>query len=162
MRQLSKIRRRLAAVGAFKVFSRDTYSYLAQGGASARRVWILTAVGPVGNPNALLDDVSPIWTITAPPYGPARSFWLRKFATVIVGKYVVAGTMPQVCMLPGLALLVRGHSTLGRGHLGTHGPTALWICVLNPLVLIHLMGGGAQRARWWNLMTAGIADRPGP
>lgn len=42
-------------------------------------------------------------------------------------------------------------------HLGTHGPTALWICVLNPLVLIHLMGGVHNEMLMVGLMTAGIA-----
>lgn len=42
-------------------------------------------------------------------------------------------------------------------HLGTDGPTALWICVLNPLVLIHLMGGVHNEMLMVGLMAAGIA-----
>lgn len=137
------------------VFSRDTYSYLAQG-ALLRDGLDPYAVGPVGNPNALLDDVSPIWTITTAPYGPAFIL-VAKFVTVIVGNNVVAGTMLlRLCMLPGLALLVWATPRLAS-HLGTHGPTALWICVLNPLVLIHLMGGVHNEMLMVGLMTAGIA-----
>ena len=52
------------------VFSRDTYSYLAQG-ALLRDGFDPYVVGPIDNPNSLLDNVSPIWTTTTAPYGPA-------------------------------------------------------------------------------------------
>ena len=137
------------------VFSRDTYSYLAQG-ALLRDGLDPYAVGPVGNPNSLLDDVSPIWSITTAPYGPAFIL-VAKFVTILVGNNVVAGTMLlRLCMLPGLALLVWATPRLAH-HLGADGPTALWICVLNPLVLIHLMGGVHNEMLMVGLMTAGIA-----
>ena len=137
------------------VFSRDTYSYLAQG-ALLRDGLDPYAVGPVGNPNTLLDDVSPIWTITTAPYGPAFIL-VAKFVTMAVGNNVVAGTMLlRLCMLPGLALLVWATPRLAH-HVGADGPTALWICVLNPLVLIHLMGGVHNEMLMVGLMTAGIA-----
>ena len=46
----------------------------------------------------------------------------------------------RLCMLPGPALLIWAPPRLAQ-HLGANGSTALWICVLNPMVLIHLMGG---------------------
>ncbi|QUR67976.1 alpha-(1-_6)-mannopyranosyltransferase A [Mycobacterium spongiae] len=137
------------------VFSRDTYSYLAQG-ALLRDGLDPYAVGPVGNPNAFLDDVSPIWTITTAPYGPAFIL-VAKLVTIAVGNNVVAGTMLlRLCMLPGLALLVWATPRLAH-HLHADGPTALWICVLNPLVLIHLMGGVHNEMLMVGLMTAAIA-----
>lgn len=137
------------------VFSRDTYSYLAQG-ALLRDGLDPYAVGPVANPNSLLDNVSPIWTITTAPYGPAFIL-VAKFVTMAVGNNVVAGTaLLRLCMLPGLALLIWATPRLTR-QLGTDGPTALWICVLNPLVLIHLMGGVHNEMLMVGLMAAGIA-----
>ncbi len=137
------------------IFSRDTYSYLAQG-ALLRDGLDPYAVGPVGNPNSLLDDVSPIWTITTAPYGPAFIL-VAKFVTTIVGNNVVAGTMLlRLCMLPGLALLIWAAPRLAR-HVGANGSIALWICVLNPLVLIHLMGGVHNEMLMVGLMAAGIA-----
>ncbi|UXA04954.1 alpha-(1-_6)-mannopyranosyltransferase A [Mycobacterium sp. SMC-2] len=137
------------------VFSRDTYSYLAQG-ALLRDGFDPYAVGPVANPNILLDNVSPIWTITTAPYGPAFIL-VAKFVTMIVGNNVVAGTMLlRLCMLPGLALLIWATPRLAR-HLGADPATALWICVLNPLVLIHLMGGVHNEMLMVGLMAAGIA-----
>ncbi len=137
------------------VFSRDTYSYLAQG-ALLRDGLDPYAAGPVDNPNMLLDNVSPIWTITTAPYGPAF-IAIAKLVTMLVGNHVIAGTMLlRLCMLPGLALLVWAAPRLAS-HLGADGPTALWICVLNPLVIIHLMGGVHNEMLMVGLMAAGIA-----
>jgi alpha-1,6-mannosyltransferase len=137
------------------VFSRDTYSYLAQG-ALLRDGFDPYAVGPVANPNALLDNVSPIWTITTAPYGPAFIL-IAKLVTMVVGNHVIVGTMLlRLCMLPGLALLIWAEPRLAD-HLGTDGSIALWICVLNPLVLIHLMGGVHNEMLMVGLMAAGIA-----
>ncbi|MGH3540998.1 MAG: alpha-(1-_6)-mannopyranosyltransferase A [Mycobacterium sp.] len=137
------------------VFSRDTYSYLAQG-ALLRDGLDPYAVGPVDNPNPLLDNVSPIWTITTAPYGPAFIL-VAKVITMLVGNHVIAGTMLlRLCMLPGLALLIWAAPRVAR-HLGADGPTSLWICVLNPLVIIHLMGGVHNEMLMVGLMMAGIA-----
>jgi alpha-1,6-mannosyltransferase len=137
------------------VFSRDTYSYLAQG-ALLRDGFDPYAVGPVANPNALLDNVSPIWSITTAPYGPVFIL-IAKVVTMAVGNHVIAGTMLlRLCMLPGLALLIWAAPRMAH-HLGTSGATALWICVLNPLVLIHLMGGVHNEMLMVGLMAAGIA-----
>jgi alpha-1,6-mannosyltransferase len=137
------------------VFSRDTYSYLAQG-ALLRDGFDPYLVGPVENPNALLDNVSPIWTITTAPYGPAFIF-IAKLVTQLVGNHVIAGTMVlRLCMLPGLAMLIWAAPRVAR-HVGANGAAALWICVLNPLVIIHLMGGVHNEMLMVGLMMAGIA-----
>src|SRR6202045_2800005 len=137
------------------VFSRDTYSYLAQG-ALLRDGLDPYAVGPIENPNPLLDNVSPIWTITTAPYGPTF-IMIARLVTMLVGHHVIAGPMLlRLCMLPGLALLIWATPRLAH-HLGTNGALALWICVLNPLVLIHLMGGVHNEMLMVGLMAAGIA-----
>jgi alpha-1,6-mannosyltransferase len=137
------------------VFSRDTYSYLAQG-ALLRDGFDPYVVGPIDNPNSLLDNVSPIWTTTTAPYGPGFIL-IAKFVTMLVGNDVVAGTMLlRLCMLPGLALLIWAAPRVAR-HVGANGAAALWICVLNPLVIIHLMGGVHNEMLMVGLMMAGIA-----
>jgi alpha-1,6-mannosyltransferase len=137
------------------VFSRDTYSYLAQG-ALLRDGFDPYVVGPVENPNDLLDNVSPIWSTTTAPYGPAF-IMVAKFVTMLVGDNAVAGTMVlRLCMLPGLALLIWAAPRIAR-HVGASGAAALWVCVLNPLVIIHLMGGVHNEMLMVGLMMAGIA-----
>jgi alpha-1,6-mannosyltransferase len=137
------------------LFSRDTYSYLAQG-ALLRDGFDPYAVGPIDNPNALLDNVSPIWTITTAPYGPAF-IMIAKLITMLVGNHVIVGTMLlRLCMLPGFALLIWATPRIAR-HIGANVPIALWICALNPLVIIHLMGGVHNEMLMVGLMAAGIA-----
>src|SRR5258707_15748084 len=65
------------------VFSRDTYSYLAQG-ALLRDGFDPYIVGPLDNPNSLLDNVSPIWTPTTAPHGPGFIL-VSKFVTMPAG-----------------------------------------------------------------------------
>ena len=82
------------------------------------------AVGPIENPNSLLDNVSPIWTTTTAPYGPAFIL-VARFVTMMVGNHVVAGTMLlRLSMLPGLALLIWA----APGWPATSAPMALWRC----------------------------------
>lgn len=137
------------------VFSRDTYSYLAQG-ALLRDGLDPYAVGPIDNPNPLLDNVSPIWTITTAPYGPAF-IMIARLVTMLVGNHVIVGTMLlRLCMLPGLALLLWATPRIAR-HIGANASVALWVCALNPLVIIHLMGGVHNEMLMVGLMAAGIA-----
>jgi alpha-1,6-mannosyltransferase len=137
------------------VFSRDTYSYLAQG-ALLRDGFDPYVVGPVENPNPLLDDVSPIWSATTAPYGPAFIL-IAKLVTILVGDNVVVGTMVlRLCMLPGLALLIWAAPRVAR-RVGGSAPAALFLAVLNPLVIIHLMGGVHNEMLMVGLMIAGIA-----
>jgi alpha-1,6-mannosyltransferase len=137
------------------LFSRDTYSYLAQG-ALLRDGFDPYVVGPIENPNILLDNVSSVWTTTTAPYGPAFIL-VAKFVTMLVGDNTIAGTiLLRLCMLPGLALLIWAAPRVAR-HVGANGAVALWICVLNPLMIIHLMGGVHNEMLMVGLMMAGIA-----
>lgn len=139
---------------AVPLYSRDAYSYLAQG-ALLRDGYDPYEVGPVVNPNGLLDDVSGIWTTTTAPYGPLFIL-IAKWVTVICGDNALAGTIAlRIVMLPGIALSVWGVSRLAR-HFGAKPAVSLWFAVLNPLVLVHLVGGVHNEALMVGLMVTGI------
>lgn len=136
------------------LFSRDAYSYLAQG-ALLRDGFDPYEVGPVANPGVLLDNVSTVWTTTTAPYGPAFLLIARGI-TMLTGENVVSGTMLlRLTMLPGLALAVWAIPRIAR-HLGGDPAIALWLGVLNPLVLVHLIGGVHNEVLMVGLMCAGI------
>ncbi|WP_336086155.1 alpha-(1-_6)-mannopyranosyltransferase A [Nocardia sp. SSK8] len=140
---------------AAPMFSRDAYSYLAQG-ALLRDGFDPYQVGPVANPGVLLDNVSLVWTTTTAPYGPVFLLMGRAI-TMITGDNVIAGTIAlRVVMLPGLALMMWAVPYLTK-HLGGKPTVALWLAVLNPLVLIHLIGGVHNEMLMVGLMCAGIA-----
>lgn len=137
------------------LFSRDAYSYLAQG-ALLRDGFDPYAVGPVANPGVLLENVSSVWTNTTCPYGPLFLL-IGDGITTITGDNVVAGTMMlRIAMLPGLILMMWAIPHIAS-HLGGNKPVALWLAVLNPLVLIHLIGGVHNELLMVGLMVAGIA-----
>ncbi|MEV6339775.1 alpha-(1-_6)-mannopyranosyltransferase A [Nocardia vinacea] len=140
---------------AVPMFSRDAYSYLAQG-ALLRDGFDPYVSPPVANPGVLLDNVSPVWTATTAPYGPIFLL-LGNAITAITGDNVVAGTIAlRLVMLPGLALMMWAVPYLTK-HLGGKPTVALWLAVLNPLVLIHLIGGVHNEMLMVGLMCAGIA-----
>ncbi|MBY6366692.1 alpha-(1-_6)-mannopyranosyltransferase A [Rhodococcoides corynebacterioides] len=140
---------------AVPMFSRDAYSYLAQG-ALLRDGFDPYAVGPVANPGILLDNVSNVWTTTTAPYGPLFLL-LGEGITSLTGDNVIAGTMLlRLTMLPGLALTMWAVPRIAR-HFGADPAVALWLAVLNPLVLVHLIGGVHNEMLMVGLMTAGIA-----
>jgi alpha-1,6-mannosyltransferase len=137
------------------MFSQDVYSYLAQG-ALLRDGFDPYTVGPVADPGVLLDNVSPVWTTTTAPYGPIFLL-LGKWITSVTGDNVLAGTWAmRLVMLPGLALMMWAVPHLTK-HLGGKPTVALWLAVLNPLVLIHLIGGVHNEMLMVGLMAAGIA-----
>ncbi|NLU82903.1 alpha-(1-_6)-mannopyranosyltransferase A [Rhodococcus sp. HNM0569] len=139
---------------AVPMFSRDAYSYLAQG-ALLRDGFDPYAVGPVANPGILLDNVSNVWTTTTAPYGPLFLL-LGQGITALVGDSIVVGTMLlRLTMLPGLALTMWAVPRLAR-HLGGNPAISLWLAVLNPLVLIHLIGGVHNEVLMVGLMSAGV------
>ncbi|CAM4347332.1 alpha-(1-_6)-mannopyranosyltransferase A [Nocardia ninae] len=140
---------------AVPMFSQDVYSYLAQG-ALLRDGYDPYVDAPVKNPGVLLDNVSPVWKLTTAPYGPIFLL-LGRGITTITGDNVVAGTIAmRLVMLPGLALMMWAVPYLTK-HLGGKPTVALWLAVLNPLVLIHLFGGVHNEMLMVGLMCAGIA-----
>ncbi|ADG79267.1 Carotene biosynthesis associated membrane protein OS=Tsukamurella paurometabola (strain ATCC 8368/ DSM / CCUG 35730 / CIP 100753 / JCM 10117 / KCTC 9821/ NBRC 16120 / NCIMB 702349 / NCTC 13040) OX=521096 GN=Tpau_2667 PE=3 SV=1 [Tsukamurella paurometabola] len=139
---------------AVPLYSRDAYSYLAQG-ALLRDGYDPYEVGPVVNPNGLLDDVSGIWTTTTAPYGPLFIL-IAKWVTVICGDNALTGTIAlRLVMLPGIALSVWGVARLAQ-HFRARPAVSLWFAVLNPLVVVHLVGGVHNEALMVGLMVAGL------
>ncbi|MBM7460476.1 alpha-(1-_6)-mannopyranosyltransferase A [Rhodococcus coprophilus] len=139
---------------ATPMFSRDAYSYLAQG-AMLRAGFDPYTDGPVVNPGVLLDNVSNVWTTTTTPYGPVHLL-LGSGITALTGDNVVSGTwLWRITMLPGLFLMAWAVPKLAR-RMGGNPAIALWLAVLNPLVLIHLVGGVHNELLMVGLMTAGI------
>ena len=137
------------------LFSRDAYSYLAQG-ALLQHGLKPYEVGPVASPGVLLDNVSNVWATTTAPYGPLFLL-LSDFVTWVTGGSVVTGTiLLRLVMLPGIVLLVWALPRL-TSHLGGNHAVALWLALLNPLVLVNLVGGVHNEMLMVGLLAAGTA-----
>lgn len=148
---------------AAPLFSRDLYSYAAQAQIVHAGLDPYTAT-PADLPGRFLDEVAWRWVDSPAPYGP---LWLMLGDAVafICGEGVmrtvfairllgVAGIVLCAWMLPILARRV-----------GARADLALWLGVLNPLVLLHGIAGGHNDALMLGLAVAGLTvvagARPG-
>ncbi|MFF7204249.1 polyprenol phosphomannose-dependent alpha 1,6 mannosyltransferase MptB [Streptomyces sp. NPDC008141] len=136
------------------LFSRDVYSYLAQGAMVDAQIDVYTH-GPSRLGGPLNDEVAPLWQHTPTPYGPL----FLACATVINNlshTEVSAGVIGmRLVALLGVAGMVFCLPILAR-HCGADPATAIWLGALNPLVLVHLVGGAHNDAIMLGLLGAGL------
>ncbi|MDG4824453.1 polyprenol phosphomannose-dependent alpha 1,6 mannosyltransferase MptB [Asanoa sp. WMMD1127] len=137
------------------VFSRDVYSYLAQGAMVGAGLDVYTS-GPADLGGPFSAEVPAIWQHTPTPYGPAFLL-LATAAAAVVGGHVTVGVLVlRLAALAGVALLAVSLPPLAR-RCGVPPAAALWLAALNPLVLLHLVGGAHNDALMVGLLAAGLA-----
>ncbi|AGZ42212.1 hypothetical protein AFR_19700 [Actinoplanes friuliensis DSM 7358] len=134
------------------LFSRDVYSYLAQGLMAGNGLDVHTR-GPAALGGPVAARVPEIWQDTPSPYGPV-SLLVSRLVTEVTGSEPIAGVL-------GLRLTaVAGLVLIGLGLPALAGPAVepvFRLVVLNPLVLIHLVGGAHNDALMVGLLVAGLA-----
>jgi hypothetical protein len=141
------------------LFSRDMYSYLAQGTlmhlGHSPYANPPAALGRLGHPHVLA-AVSPFWRHTTAPYGPLF-LGLVSLIIAVVGGHLVAGVLLVRLLgclgLAGLGALVGG---LCR-RTGGDDRRALWLLVLSPLTLLQLIAAGHNDLLMAGLLAAGLA-----
>ncbi|MEU5692655.1 polyprenol phosphomannose-dependent alpha 1,6 mannosyltransferase MptB [Actinosynnema sp. NPDC020468] len=142
------------------LFSKDIYSYLAQGQLALNGLDPY-AVGPAVLQSSLSDNVSWVWQNTPAPYGP---FFMMLAEGVVwaTGASVIGGVvLMRLVLAAGLALVCWALPGLAR-HLGGTPAVALWLAAANPLVLVHLIGGAHNDMLMVGLLAAGtlfVLDR---
>ncbi|WP_226380465.1 polyprenol phosphomannose-dependent alpha 1,6 mannosyltransferase MptB, partial [Pseudonocardia sp. KRD291] len=122
------------------LFTRDPFSYLAQG-ALPLAGFDPYAVGPDAMGGVFTDNVHYFWQDTPAPYGPLFIL-LAKGIVSLVGTNVIVGVLlMRALLLVGLVLLIIALPALTR-RLGGRPEVALWIAVANPVMVVHMIGGG--------------------
>ncbi|MEU3786913.1 polyprenol phosphomannose-dependent alpha 1,6 mannosyltransferase MptB [Streptomyces sp900129855] len=136
------------------LFSRDVYSYLAQGAMVDAHLDVY-AHGPARLGGPLADEVAPLWRHTGAPYGPVFLALAGALAGLTRGA-LSAGLLGMRCVaLFGVALMTAALPRLAR-HCGADPAAALWLGVLNPLVLLHLVAGAHNDAIMLGLLGVGL------
>ncbi|HKT05774.1 MAG TPA: polyprenol phosphomannose-dependent alpha 1,6 mannosyltransferase MptB [Rugosimonospora sp.] len=137
------------------LFSRDVYSYLAQGTMAGAGADVYHA-GAASLGGGLSLEVPAVWQHTPCPYGPV--FLVLAVAVVAVTKAnVVAGILAlRLVALAAVGLIVAVLPGLAR-RCGVDPGSALALGVLNPLVLLHLVAGAHNDAVMLALLCAGLA-----
>ena len=136
------------------LFTRDVYSYLAQG-ALALRGLDPYQFGPVKlPPGPIPDNVHYVWQTTPSPYGPLFIL-IAKTMSWLSGDDVILGVLlMRLVLLSGLVLLAVTLPQLAE-HLGGTPTVAQWLVLANPLTLILLVGGPHNDLLMIGLLTAG-------
>ena len=138
------------------IFSRDVYSYAAQGDM------VIHGINPyLHGPSSLgsgsfLDLVDPLWRHAPAPYGPG---WERLSGWIVdLSRHDVltAAAGFRIVALAGVALIALGIPALARS-VGRSETVAFAVAVLNPLVLLVLLGGAHNDALMLGLLVAGCA-----
>ncbi len=137
------------------LFSRDAYSYAGQGrlvhvGIDPYRY------GPAAIAEQYSQNVDPMWLYTPAPYGPLQ-LQIQHLIVDIAGPshpYAAAVAMRLPALL-GVALIAFLLPKIAR-RFGYDAGLTTWFVVLNPLVVMHLVGGAHNDALMLGLMVLGI------
>lgn len=137
------------------LFSQDVYSYAAQGEMVSHHMNpYLYGPFELGN-NAFTAPVNALWGNAPAPYGPlflqidgffARITLHNELATVVLLRLLAfAGVVLMAVFIPRLARLYR-----------RDGAEIFTLAILNPVVILHLIGGAHNDALMLGLLVAGV------
>ncbi len=136
------------------LFSRDVYSYLAQGAMVDAHIDVYT-YGPAQLGGPLADEVAPLWQHTGAPYGPVFIGLASALSGLTRGELPAGLFGMRVVALLGVGLMAAALPRLAR-HSGADPSAALWLGALNPLVLLHLVAGAHNDAIMLGLLGLGL------
>ena len=139
------------------MFSKDVYSYLAQGaiGNVLDDPYALGPVSALGADHPLAINVPDIWRDTPNQYGPLF-LGVQKLVHALTGDDVLAGTaLHRVVAVIGILLLGWAVPRLAE-YCGVSDVAALWLAVANPLVLFHLVSGIHAESLMMGLLAVGL------
>ncbi|MGW0599337.1 polyprenol phosphomannose-dependent alpha 1,6 mannosyltransferase MptB [Streptomyces sp. NPDC002776] len=136
------------------LFSRDVYSYLAQGAMVDAHLDVYTH-GPSRLGGPLADEVAPLWQHTGAPYGPVFLALASALSALTSGELPAGLFGMRLVALLGVALMAAALPPLAR-HSGADPAAALWLGALNPLVLLHLIAGAHNDAVMLGLLGLGL------
>ena len=157
--------RKLVAVGALWVvpllvapplFSRDVYSYAAQGEMMSHHISPYHYGASVLGAAPSVSLVDPLWKDTPAPYGPLF-MEADGVLTSVSGHHELADlVLLRLLAIGGVALIALAIPTLARS-VGRDPAYVLTVAVLNPVSILHLVGGAHNDALMLGLLAVGLA-----
>jgi alpha-1,6-mannosyltransferase len=137
------------------LFSRDVYSYFGQG-----RLLLEGndpySTGVAALPGWFTFGADPMWGETPTPYGPFFLLLAKGVADFSGGQAFLAALVFRLIAVIGLIMMAVAVPKVAQQH-GLDPAKALWLTVLNPLVLMHFVAGAHNDALMVGLMLAGFA-----
>ena len=137
------------------LFSRDVYSYAAQGEMTAHGIspYIMGPFSLGSSP--FVDPVDPLWGNTPAPYGP---LFLHLDGLIVRATHhhqLLSTVALRFLEMAAVALLAFALPRLARS-IGRDGGEAIVLGALNPLVILTLIGGAHNDALMVALLVAGL------
>lgn len=132
------------------LFSRDAYAYFTQGKLLIEGLNPYD-VGVAAESGWFNDGADPLWAESPTPYGPLFLLIERGVAQFVGPHPVWAAIAFRLWALLAVAVLAVAVPALAQRH-GISRPKALWLAVLNPLVIMHFVAGAHNDA----LMAAAV------
>ena len=124
------------------LFTQDIYSYIANGSIVVQGMDPYSA-GPVqllGADDPLARSVPFIWANSPSPYGPV-ALGIAAVISIITNDSIVAAViLHRITSLLGVVAAGWAITALAK-RCRFHPATALWLGILNPLTILHLIGG---------------------
>lgn len=139
---------------ALPLFSRDSYAYIGQGRLMQQGLDPYTnGISALSNYYNLGPDV--LWTEAPTPYGPVW-LWLEQAAVGLANGSPELALVPfRLASLLGIVLLAIYVPRLAGRH-GFNPDRALWLVVLNPVLLINFIGSVHNDSLMLGLVVAGV------
>lgn len=140
------------------MFTQDIYSYLANGAIVVQGLDPYSA-GPIpllGTEHVLARSVPHIWSNSPSPYGPV-ALGIAALINLVAGDSIVWGVLlHRIVSILGLAVAGVALVHLAR-RCRVIPQSALWLGILNPLTILHLIGGIHNEAIQLGFALAGLA-----
>ncbi len=139
------------------LLSKDVYSYLAQSAIAHRGMdpYTYSPMRGLGVDHVLTLSVPNLWKDTPAPYGPLF-LWIGEQITALTGDNItVAILLHRIVALCGVAMIVWALPRLAR-RCGVSAVAALWLGAMNPLLILHLVGGIHNEALMIGMMLVGV------
>ena len=142
-------------VGA-PVFSRDVYSYVAQGELVRHGLNPYLVAPRALGPGPLLASIASVWRDTTSPYGPLF-VTLAHLAVTLGGRSLISQVLIFRCIeLVGVCLMMIALPLLAR-HFDVREGVALWLGVLSPLALFNAISAAHNDTLMIGLLTLALA-----
>jgi alpha-1,6-mannosyltransferase len=139
------------------LLSKDVYSYLAQSAIAYKGMdpYTYSPMRGLGVDHPLTLSVPNLWKDTPAPYGPLF-LWIGEHVTALTGDNITAAVLlHRLIALAGVAMIVWALPRLAR-RCGVSTVAALWIGALNPLLILHLIGGIHNESLMLGMMLVGM------
>lgn len=138
------------------VVSRDMYAYVDQGWMALHVDPYTTGMGTVGPFTHLVDD---FWRGTTTVYPPLALLVQASVVVISSGSVVAAVLLMRLPVVASLAVIAWLAPVVARRITGgaADAGRVRWIALLNPITVVHLVGGGHNDAVMIALVVAAVA-----